>query len=66
MPRHFPPPRTVEQISGDYKVKDANCQALAYLYAREPQADAAIANVPTEARRIATNVAKLPGLLSRK
>ena len=29
MPRHFPPPWTVEQIPGGYKVKDANGQALA-------------------------------------
>ena len=35
MPRHFPPPWTVEQTPGGYKVKDANGQALAYVYARE-------------------------------
>ncbi len=34
MPRHFPPPWTVEQIPGGYKVKDANGHALAYVYAR--------------------------------
>ena len=45
------PPWTVEQIPGGYKVKDANGQALTYVYARETQAD--IANVLTmdEARR---------------
>ena len=42
MPRRFPPPWTVEQIPGGYKVKDANGQALADVYARETQADAAI------------------------
>ena len=65
MPRRFPPPWTVEQIPGGYKVKDANGQALAYVYARETQADADIANVLTmdEARRIANNIAKLPALL---
>ncbi len=62
--RRFPPIWTVEQIPGGYKVKDANGQALAYVYARETRADAAIANVLTmdEARRIASNIAKLPTL----
>ena len=65
MPRHFPPPWTVEQIPGGYKVKDANGQALAYVYARETRADADIANVLTmdEARRIGSNIAELPTLL---
>ena len=68
MLRHFPPPWTVEQTLGGYKVIDANGQALAYVYARETQADAAIANGLTidEARRIATNIAKLPRLLKAK
>ena len=48
-----------------YKVIDANDQALAYVYARDTQADADIAKVLTmdEARRIASNIAKLPTLL---
>ena len=46
MPRRFPP-WTVEQIPGGYKVKDANGQALAYVYARETRADADIAKVLT-------------------
>ena len=41
---------------------DANAQSLAYVYGRETKADADIANVLTldEARRIASNIAKLP------
>ena len=64
-PRRFPPPWTVEQIPGGYKVVDASGQALVYVYARETKAEADIAKVLTfdEARRIAANVAMLPGLL---
>jgi hypothetical protein len=47
MARHFPPPWTVEQIPGGYKVKDANGLSLAYVYGRETKADADIANVLT-------------------
>ena len=45
--RRFPPPWTVEQIAGGYKVKDANGQSLTYVYGRETQADADIAHVLT-------------------
>jgi hypothetical protein len=61
----LPPPWTVEQIPGGYKVKDANGQSLAYVYGRETAVDAEIAKVLTmdEARRIASNIAKLPKVL---
>ena len=57
--------RRAEHIPGGYVVKYATGQSLAYVYARETLADAEIANVLTmdEARRIASNIAKLPGLL---
>ena len=45
-----------------------NKQAIAYVYYREPQAAAEVAKVLTldEARRIASNIAKLPDLLVRR
>ncbi len=64
-PRRFPPPWQVEQTPGGFKVLDSSGQALIYVYARETPNEANIAGVLTfdEARRIAVNVAKLPGLL---
>jgi len=48
-------------------VLDASGQSLAYVYGRETRADADTANVLTmdEARRIASNIAKLPDFLKR-
>ena len=65
--RRFPPPWTVEKIPGGLKVCDANGQSLAYVYSRENPNDAHMAKVLTEdeARRIASNIAKLPTLLGK-
>ena len=46
-PRRFPPPWTVEQTPGGFKVLDANGQALVYVYARETSNEANIAGVAT-------------------
>jgi hypothetical protein len=65
--RKFPPPWSVEKIPDGLKVCDANGQSLAYVYSRENPNDAHMANVLTddEARRIASNIAKLPTLLGK-
>jgi len=66
--RRFPPPWTVVPMPGGFKVMDANKQSIAYVYSRETENDAHIAKMLTEdeARRIASNIAKLPTLLERK
>ena len=62
--RRFPPPWTVEKIPGGLVVRDANGQSLAYVYYRENDSDARTKVLTEdEARRIAANIAKLPGLL---
>ena len=64
--RRFPK-RTIEHPPRGFKVVDANGQSFAYFYARDNDHDASIAKVLTmdAARRMASNFAKLPDLLSK-
>jgi hypothetical protein len=56
--RRFPPPWRAEPIPGGYVVRDANGQALAYLYSRDNPTEALQAKMLTkdEARRIGARV----------
>jgi hypothetical protein len=65
MTRRLPAPWRAEKIPGGYIVRDANGQALAYVYSRATEEDAMQAKVLTEdeARRVAINIARLPQLL---
>jgi hypothetical protein len=64
----FAAPWRPEKIPGAYVVRDANGQALAYVYSRPTESAAMQAKVPTEdeARRVAANIARMPNLLARK
>jgi hypothetical protein len=62
--RRFPPPWSVEQIPGGYKSERRQrpvTRPIYNIYGRETRADADTAHVLTmdEARRIASNIAKL-------
>ena len=64
----LPPPWTVEALDGGFKVVDANKQSIAYVYGHADKRDADTAKGLTldEARRIASNIAKLPTLLGKR
>ena len=61
--RRLPPPWSVEETNACFIVRDANRQALAFVYCEGEPGRRAAAKLLTrdEARRIATNIAKLPG-----
>ena len=65
--RRFPPPWSAELQPNYYVVRDANKQQLAYVYyENEPgRRSAAKLLSKDEARRIASNIARMPELLTK-
>jgi hypothetical protein len=61
--RGFPSPWTVEELDTWFVVRDANGQKLAYIYFEENSGRQSAVLTKDEARRIATNFARLPELL---
>ena len=67
--RRFPPPWEIEEFDRScFIVRDHNGQALAYVYFEADPGRRTAANLLTrdEARRVAANIAKLPGLLLKR
>ena len=65
--RRFPPPWSVEETDACFIVRDANRQALAYVYFEDEPGRRSAAKLLSrdEARRIVANVAKLLDLLRK-
>jgi hypothetical protein len=65
--RRFPPPWTVEEQDACFVVRDHSGQALAYVYFEDEPGRRSAAKLLSKdkARRIASNMAKLPDLLGK-
>ena len=60
--RGFPTPWSARELQQAFRIEDATGQAVAYVYFRKDENEAKQASVLThdKARRIASNIAKLP------
>jgi hypothetical protein len=63
--RQFPPPWSVEEKSAHFAICDSNGQALAFVYFEKESSRRSAPNLLSkdEARRIATQMARVPELL---
>ena len=66
--RRFPPPWKIEALNGGFKIVDAHKQAIAPVYGHADKREAETAKGLTldEARRIASNIVKLPALSGKE
>jgi hypothetical protein len=66
--RHFPPPWSAEQWATCFVVSDANKQPIAHIYFADDPTQRAAARLlgRDEAKQIAENIARLPGLLYKQ
>ena len=62
--RRLKAPWSAQKTEGGYRVRDSHGRTLCYIYCRDDEKNAEIANVLTwdEGRRVAANIAKLPGV----
>jgi hypothetical protein len=65
MPRRLPAPWSIEELNACFIVRDASQRILAHIYFEDEDGCRTAKGRLTrdEARRIATNIAKLPALL---
>ena len=64
--RRLPGPWLIEELDSAFKVTTADGIALAYVYFRDYPTAVGEHLTKDEARRVAVNIAKLPGLLSER
>lgn len=65
MTRRLRAPWQIEELDSAFKVSTADGIAVAYVYFRHDPTAVGVHLTKDEARRVAVNIAKLPGLVGR-